>query len=273
MLAREYKSTGDDVSAISSYEKSLFYNQNATNKLTREQLVSIYRDLGGLNYNTRRYVDSAWYYEQTFALDKNEELEFQLAKIHAENTGNYDRAVELFEDLNSKIPKTDNNQNPEKIAEALKYAYTINSYLAFLYEKQNEKTDREKLTLDTFKKSADLHSQFENLVLKNYDLLRSREKIMVESRLKFNREPDENNMQFFYNAQQIYRDQKSIVQRIESMRKSINFQKTYFSLARHHEQNHDIQSAIDAYRVAESFGLSPDEARREILRLQKKYSN
>ncbi|MDH4263805.1 MAG: hypothetical protein OEV78_12250 [Spirochaetia bacterium] len=269
LLAREYKSAGDDSLAISSFEKSLAYNERSTNKLTPQQLASIYHDLGGLYYNTRRYVDSAFYYEKAYELDKSEELEYQLAKIHVENTGNYERARELIEKLITKVPVTANIDDQEKVAGVFKYSYNLNSYLSYIYEKTGE----EKLTLETLKKSASIHSQFENLVFQNYEQLRKKEKIMFDSRLKFNQEPNEINMQAFYQSQQDYQDQKNMIQRIESMRKSINFKETYFSLARHLELNHDILGAIEAYRTSESFGLAPDEARREIFRLQKKYLN
>ena len=266
MLGREYKSAGEDTLAISSFEKALQYDKN-TGALTDAQRLEIYTGLGGLYYNSRLYVDSAINYERAWQMNKTDELEFQLARIHAENTGNYERARELFEDLAGKSAPPGVGEEPLKAAAAMKLAYTINSSLADIYEKMSE----DRLALETLKKSATLHVQLENLILKNYDLLRTLEKNLVELRVAFNREPTEVNMQSFYQAQQDYRNQKNILQNLESLRRSMNLQKTYFGLARRHEHGHNIQAAVEAYRQAESFGLAPDEARREITRLQKEY--
>jgi hypothetical protein len=127
------------------------------------------------------------------------------------------------------------------------------------------------MLMNTLDKSKTIHERLNLMISENYDALREREKSLAEAKANLYINPDDLAMQNFYTIEFDYENQKKTLQKLESIRNSMNFKKIYFTMAYESEMAHNIKGAIEAFRIAESFGLDPDYARREILRLQGKY--
>ncbi|MDH4201178.1 MAG: hypothetical protein OEV66_12510, partial [Spirochaetia bacterium] len=267
LLGEMYKNAGEDLLAISSLERSLKFNETSSLKFSDTELYEIYKNLGGLYYATRRYVDSAWYYEKVIAIKRSPDMEFQLAKIHTENTGNYERARELLGNLLLAYKQPVNTKLEDaSVLDALKTRFQTLSFLVTIFEK----TGPEKKLVDYLKQLLEIHASLEKMISDSYDNLRVDEKKMTDARIQLNQKPDQTSLQTFYTDQQKFRDQKEITQKMEALRKTLNLQKVYFTLAYQNEVQNDVAGAIEVYRRAESYGIDPDRARREIMRLQKK---
>lgn len=268
-LGQIYKNAGEDMMAISCFEKAIQYNNAAADKMPDKELLSIYKNLGALYYATNRYVDSAWYYEKAYTMEKDPEMEFQLAKIHAEKTGNYKRALELLEDLAQTGNRTAIANAEVPSPETLKNKFQLMQYIAATLEK-TESVDKLE---DYLSQLVEIHVKFEKLISDSYDVLRNNEKKMMDAKIRLNQKPDQTALQTFYQAQQNYNAQKETTQKLEAARKALNLRKLYFTLAYQNELRNNFPGAIDVYRRAESFGIDPDQARREIQRLQKIYQD
>ncbi|HNJ65122.1 MAG TPA: hypothetical protein PKW28_04450, partial [Turneriella sp.] len=100
-LAEEYRTSQDVSRSIDSYERALAANDKPRTgfELKEEQVRKSNAALGALYYSKSRFVDAAFFYEKAYSTTtenkEKQNLGWQLAKLHVEKTGNYERATEL----------------------------------------------------------------------------------------------------------------------------------------------------------------------------------
>lgn len=277
--ARLYRKSGDLDRAIFSYEQALSYNETAPpgEVLQKPELKNIYLRLAGLYGNIKRYVDSAAYYEKLLALDADEtspETRYELARIHTLHTGHYDRAMELFEGLlKSSAFAIPASGEPLEQARALRKRFYLHHHMITCAEKSQE---LEKLK-EALQEAMGLHQRLEEQIAAQENELEANRVRLLQLREQRNRDRangvsiGQEKLQEYYVVRDQYEKLKGAVEDLHSVRRSMDFKKIYFTAARLYEKSHRVTEALELYRVAESYGLAPDEARREARRLQKKY--
>ncbi|MBV6492077.1 MAG: hypothetical protein LDLANPLL_00067 [Turneriella sp.] len=272
LLAEEYRTSQDTSRSIDAYERALEANKTPRTgfELKTEQIQKAHASLGALYYAKHRYVDAAFFYEKAYdaALEGREKqnLAWQLAKLHAEKTGNYDRAITLFENYLKSISAL----NPSDITERtqwIKERFLANRYLVLMYGKKNRPTqlksalgnaqnahqDLEKLIVDLRTRNDKTYQDMQNAKKNLFDDVRSRE------------------LNTFLKLESDFEKQKHELAIIETVRNSLPLAQFYHQYAVFLEGQHDIEGAIAVYKMAEKHGIGADHARREQNRLHRLY--
>lgn len=271
-LADEYRTSQDVSRSIDSYERALAANEKPRPgfELNSDQIRKAHASLGALFYAKTRYVDSAFFYEKAHAAmpegPEKQNLSWQLAKLHAEKTGNYERASGLFEDYLKRIATL----NPTDVTDRtqwIKERFTANRYLMHMYGKKSDSTR----VLRTMQGAADAHRDLETLITelrqrnaKTYsDMQVSKKGLFDDVRSR-----ELNN---YLKLESDFEKQKRELAIIEAGRNSLPLGQFYSQYARFLEAQHDIQGALSVYNTAEKHGLGADHARREQGRLRAQY--
>lgn len=271
-LAEEYRTSQETSRSIDMYERALAANEKprAGFELKEEQIRKAHAALGALYYAKTRYVDAAFFYEKAYAstTDSKEKqnLGWQLAKLHVEKTGNYDRAVELFENYLREIASL----NPTDVGDRtqwIKERFSANRYLMHIYEKKN---NPEKV-LSSMQQAASAHTDLENLIAelrqrnaKTYQEMQTAKKSLFD-------DVRSRDLNIYLKLESEFEKQKRELAIIEAGRNSLPLAQFYTQYARFLEARHDIAGAIQVYAAAEKFGLGADHARREQGRLRAQY--
>lgn len=271
-LAEEYRTSQDVSRSIDSYERALAANEKprAGFELKQEQIRKSYASLGALYYAKSRFVDAAFFYEKAYlATTDNKEkqnLGWQLAKLHVEKTGNYERATELFEGYLKEIA----GLNPTDVTDRtqwIKERFTANRYLLYMYSKQNA---QEKV-LASMQAAAAAHADLETLIAD----LRARNAMtyqeMQTAKKSLFEDVRSRDLNVYLKLESEFEKQKRELAIIEAGRNSLPLAQFYAQYAQFLESRHDISGALSVYATAEKWGLGADHARREQGRLKAQY--
>ncbi len=271
-LAEEYRTSQDVSRSIDSYERALSANEKPRTgfELKTEQIRKAHASLGALYYAKSRYVDAAFFYEKAHSETPNgpekQNLSWQLAKLHVEKTGNYERASGLFEEYLKSIATL----NPSDVTDRtqwIKERFTANRYLMHIYGKKSDKVQVKR----TMQGAADAHRDLETLITelrqrnaKTYsDMQVSKKGLFDDVRSR-----ELNN---YLKLESDFEKQKRELAIIEAGRNSLPLAQFYSQYASFLESEHDIQGALSVYGTAEKHGLGADHARREQGRLRAQY--
>jgi tetratricopeptide (TPR) repeat protein len=271
-LAEEYRTSQDISRSIDSYERALAANDKprAGFELKEEQVRKSYASLGALYYAKSRFVDAAFFYEKAYATTtdnkEKQNLGWQLAKLHVEKTGNYERAIELFEGYLREIAAL----NPTDVTDRtqwIKERFTANRYLMHMYEKKNLPEQ----VLSSMQAAAAAHADLETLIA---DLRARNAKTYQEMQAAKQNLFDDvrsRDLNVYLKLESEFEKQKRELAIIEAGRNSLPLAEFYSQYARFLEGRHDIAGAISVYATAEKLGLGADHARREQGRLKAQY--
>lgn len=271
-LAEEYRTSQDVSRSIDSYERALAANEKprAGFELKEEQVRKSNASLGALYYSKSRFVDAAFFYEKAYAMTtdnkEKQNLGWQLAKLHVEKTGNYERATELFEGYLKEIASL----NPTDVTDRtqwIKERFTANRYLLHMYSKKNS---QEKV-LSSMQAAAAAHADLETLIAdlrarnaKTYQEMQTAKKSLFD-------DVRSRDLNIYLKLESEFEKQKRELAIIEAGRNSLPLAQFYSQYARFLEGRHDIAGAIGVYATAEKLGLGADHARREQGRLKAQY--
>ncbi len=272
MLAEEYRTSQDVSRSIDSYERALSANEKprAGFELKEEQVRKAHAALGALYYSKSRFVDAAFFYEKAYsATTDNKEkqnLGWQLAKLHVEKTGNYERATELFESYLKDIATL----NPTDVTDRtqwIKERFTANRYLMHMYSKKNS---QEKV-FSSMQAAAAAHADLESLIAdlrarnaKTYQEMQTAKKSLFD-------DVRSRDLNVYLKLEAEFEKQKRELSIIEAGRNSLPLAQFYSQYARFLEGRHDIAGAMGVYATAEKLGVGADHARREQGRLKAQY--
>ena len=271
-LAEEYRTSQDNARSIDSYERALTANEKPRTgfELKPEQVHKAHASLGALYYAKSRFVDSAFFYEKAYSEipegREKQNVSWQLAKLHVEKTGNYERAAELFE----KYLQSIQTLNPSDVSDRtqwIKERFHAHRYLMQIYSKKSDKNqvlrtmqgaqtahrDLEALITDLRQRNAKTYEEMQVAKKSLFDDVRSRE---LNTYLKLESE---------------FEKQKRELAVIEAGRNSLPLAQFYQQYASFLEAEHDIPGAINVYAMAEKHGIGADHARREQGRLKTLY--
>lgn len=271
-LAEEYRTSQDVSRSIDSFERALVANEKPRPgfELKPEQVHKVHASLGALFYAKSRYVDSAFFYEKAYTETpegrEKQNVSWQLAKLHVEKTGNYERASELFEKYLQGIQSL----NPTDVTDRtqwIKERFHANRYLMHIYGKKSDAQqvlrvmqgaqtahrDLETLIADLRQRNAKTYEEMQVAKKSLFDDVRSRE---LNTYLKLESE---------------FEKQKRELAIIEAGRNSLPLAQFYEQYATFLEAQHDIPGAINIYAMAEKHGIGADHARREQGRLKNLY--
>jgi len=271
-LAEEYRTSQDVSRSIDSYERALSANEKprAGFALKEEQVRKSHAALGALYYSKSRFVDAAFFYEKAYAMTtdskEKQNLGWQLAKLHVEKTGNYERATELFEAYLKEIATL----NPTDITDRtqwIKERFHANRYLLQMYSKKNA---QEKV-LASMQAAAAAHADLETLIsdlrtrnAKTYQEMQTAKKSLFD-------DVRSRDLNVYLKLEAEFEKQKRELAIIEAGRNSLPLAQFYSQYARFLEGRHDIAGAMGVYATAEKLGLGADHARREQGRLKAQY--
>jgi len=271
-LAEEYRTSQDVSRSIDSYEHALEANAapRAGFELKEEQVNKAHASLGALYYAKSRFVDSAFFYEKAWksAPDGREKqnLSWQLAKLHVEKTGNYDRAIDLFEKYLENL-KTLNPSDISDRTQWIKERFSANRYLLHMYGKKNAPPQ----VLRTMKEAEAAHRDLEALIsdlrgrnAKTYQEMQTAKKSLFD-------DVRSRELNTYLKLESEFEKQKRELAIIEAGRNSLPLAQFYEQYAAFLEGEHDIAGAINIYAFAEKYGLGADHARREQGRLKNLY--
>ncbi|MFZ5629261.1 MAG: hypothetical protein ACOY5B_09060 [Spirochaetota bacterium] len=271
-LAEEYRTSQDVSRSIDSYERALAANEKprAGFELKDEQVRKSHASLGALYYSKSRFVDAAFFYEKAYSTTSDnkekQNLGWQLAKLHVEKTGNYERATELFEGYLKEI----STLNPTDVTDRtqwIKERFTANRYLLHMYSKKNS---QEKV-LTSMQAAAAAHADLETLIAdlrarnaKTYQEMQTAKKSLFD-------DVRSRDLNVYLKLEAEFERQKRELAIIEAGRNSLPLAQFYSQYARFLEGRHDIAGAMGVYATAEKLGLGADHARREQGRLKAQY--
>ena len=271
-LAEEYRTSQDVSRSIDSYERALAANDKPRTgfELKEEQVRKSNAALGALYYSKSRFVDAAFFYEKAYSTTtenkEKQNLGWQLAKLHVEKTGNYERATELFEAYLKEIAAL----NPTDVADRtqwIKERFTANRYLLHMHSKKNA---QEKV-LSSMQAAAAAHADLETLITdlrarnaKTYQEMQTAKKSLFD-------DVRSRDLNVYLKLEAEFEKQKRELAIIEAGRNSLPIAQFYSQYARFLEGRHDIAGAMDVYATAEKLGLGADHARREQGRLKAQY--
>lgn len=271
-LADEYRSSQEVSRSIDSFDRALAANEKAGTGLAlkEEQVRKAHAALGALHYAKNRFVDSAFFYEKAYSATaeglEKQNLGWQLAKLHVEKTGNYERATELLEAYLNKIATLD----PTEIADRtqwIKERFTANRYLQHMYAKKNA----EAKVLSSMQAAAAAHSDLETLIAdlrtrnaKTYQEMQTAKKSLFD-------DVRSRDLNVYLKLEAEFEKQKRELAIIEAGRNSLPLAQFYSQYAIFLEGRHDITGAMGVYATAEKLGLGADHARREQGRLRAQY--
>ncbi|HRP69805.1 MAG TPA: hypothetical protein PLY93_09775 [Turneriella sp.] len=268
-LAEEYRTSQDISRSIDAYERALDANEKPRVgfELKNEEVQKAHASLGALYYAKHRYVDAAYFYEKAYNATaesrEKQNLGWQLAKLHAEKTGNYEKAISLFENylqLISALNPTDITDRTQWIKER----FLANRYLMQMFDKKNVPV-KVKAALQNAEAA---HQDLEKLIVdlrernnKTYqDLQTAKKSLLDDSRSR--------ELNVYLKLESDFEKQKHELSIIETVRNSLPLAQFYRQYATFLEAQHDIQGAIDVYAMAEKHGIGADAARREQNRLK-----
>ncbi len=270
-LAEEYESSRLTEKAIFHYEEFLKNPpaQRTDEDKTRELAAS--RALGALYYQQKRYPDSAWHYEQAFLLTpqgvNRDFLQFQLASIHAKNTGNYERSIDLFEDLLSRLNSANPTEPPQRM-EWLEKKFHSYNYLYTMHLKRSEKTK----ALESLKSAVDAENELNTLIESQRAELARLHKSIQEAKKPLMEDTRQRDLSELLRLEREETLAREFLGTLHTAYKSLPLSNVYFAYARQLEEQHAIREAVLVYRNAERKGIAPDAARREMERLKKMYA-
>lgn len=197
---------------------------------------------------------------------EKQNLGWQLAKLHVEKTGNYERATGLFEDYLKSIA----GLNPTDVTDRtqwIKERFTANRYLMQMYEKKNDTNQ----VLRTMQASAAAHADLESLIAdlrqrnaKTYQEMQTAKKSLFD-------DVRSRDLNVYLKLESDFEKQKRELAIIEAGRNSLPLAQFYSQYATFLEGRHDISGAIGVLGTAEKLGLGADHARREQGRLRAQY--
>lgn len=271
-LAEEYRTSQDVSRSIDSYERALTANEKprAGFELKPEQIHKAHAALGALYYAKSRFVDAAFFYEKAYVATpegrEKQNVSWQLAKLHVEKTGNYERASELFEKYLQSIATL----NPTDIADRtqwIKERFLANRYLMQMYSKKSDND----LVRRTMQGAESAHRDLEALIAdlrarnaKTYEAMQTAKKSLFD-------DVRSRELNTYLKLEADFEKQKRELAIIEAGRNSLPLAQFYEQYATFLESQHDIQGAIGVYAMAEKHGIGADHARREQGRLKSLY--
>lgn len=268
-LGDEYRTARQTRRAIFAYNKAVEANKKAPDdkKLKKEEEGRIYLALGSLFNTNRRYVDAAANYEQAYSRLEDSEakknLQYQLAKLHVERTGNYDRAEELFSSYLQELENLNPTRKDQR-SNWLKTRFHIYKYLAFIKDKKRNYKEMQ----TTLQKAIDVYQGLQTMITEQHKEISDTFKKMQEAKQPLLNDTRESDLGLFYRLRGEYKNKKDFLDRLNAIRNSLPLRNVYFSLGNYLEREHDLRGAIEVYQEAEKLGIAPDEARRHLSRLR-----
>ncbi len=267
-LAREYKNAHRNKKATFYFKKSIQFNEKAKKdlKLTDEEFKETLRSLGNISYQEKKFVDAAQYYEKTLQLGDETNLLYLLGSLHYQRTGHYRRAVELL-----SIYLDGLNDVEEGLLEITEKAQKRKKkFLALHYIAQSFKKLREyEAMLKSFQELLTLHVEFaediknqKEKINDSFKKLKGIKKIILDK-------TDRENLNQFYLLENQYRENKTILAKLKTIKNALPLKNVYFNLAEYWEEQNNFSQAIKIYQEAEKYGIQPKEARRRVTVLQK----
>jgi len=265
-LGVQYGKNGNTARAIFSLLLALKYDDHSTEKLSPEQKYDIYSLLGGYYHRTNQYVEAVFYYEKAIAADPTPDyfLRLNAARIHVQNSGNYLRAGQLLNEIEKELPSLQLDELSN-----MKSQYEIQSLYITIYERTWNTTNLV-IALD---RARQIHQSLEEKIAQSRSAMKLKYQQLLRLKKQMGKTRDRKDIQNYYTALDEYRTLQTEVSELSIVRNRMNLKKIYFTLAREKEKERKIDEAIEMYRNAESFGVSPDQARREIQRLNDTYKN
>lgn len=268
-LAEEYESSLKVDRAIYYYEQTLLPDRSQNISDDTKRKVS--RSLGALYYQTNKYVDSAWHYENAYAQTTDEKekqnLSYHLALLHARHTGNFKRAVELFENHLTYL-NTMNPTVPETRADWLMQKFQSYQQLYYMREKRRENSK----ALEAMNLAIDSERELSNLIDAQSQKLNELNGQIQEAKKPLLEDTQEKDFNQLLRLEREYELERARLGRLETAHNSLPLGKVYFQYARALESHHDIRGAMSVYREAEQKGIAPSASRREMDRLRKLYA-
>ena len=265
-LGVQYGKNGNTARAITSLLLALEYDKNTTDKLSPEEKYEIYSLLGGFYHRTNKYVEAVFYYEKSIAADPSPDYFTRLntARIHVQNTGNYLRARQLLDEIEKELPtlQLDDLNN-------MKSQYEIQALYITIYER----TWNTENLVKALESARLIHQNLEKKIVISHGAMQAKYKELLALKKQMGKTRERKDIQNYYAALDEYRTLQKEASELSIVRNRMNLKKIYFTLAREKEKERKIDEAIEMYRNAESFGISADQARREIQRLNDTYKN
>jgi len=223
--------------------------------------------LGGLYFQRNHFVESAKNYEKALEGAKDgprkNNLLFQVAKIHTDRTGRYERAEELLVEFVKPIDGQDPSDT-EARASWIKVRFQVYIRLAEVYQK----TRRRREAGLALRKALEIHQQLEDLIAKQNELITKAFRKLQDSKKPLKNETLERELNIYNRNKDDYEREKTLLGQLYAIRNSLPLKNVYFDLARYFEEKHFIDKAFETYRAAELAGIAPDQARRQMQRLR-----
>ena len=271
-LAEEYRTSQEPNRAIDAYEKALAIQSKsrANFELQSDQIQKAKASLGALYYERGRFVDSVYYYEaalkETTKASEKSNLSWQLAKIHVEKTGNYDRAITLFTEHLESLKPLNPTETGDRV-QWIKERFNANRYLLQMYQKKNDPAKM----LQAMSAAKAAHQDIEELIVALRQRNHNTYSELQEAKKKLANEVRSADLNIYLNIENDYEKQKRELSLIETVRNSLPLPQFYFQYAEVLESAHNIDEALDVLGYAEKQGISASQARREMDRIRRKY--
>ncbi|MCS6984497.1 MAG: hypothetical protein NZM25_05135 [Leptospiraceae bacterium] len=271
-LGKEYATSQEVRRAIYAYEKTLKAQQEAPLelKLENKQLFEIYVALGSLYFQTNQMVESAYYYEEALknapTEASEEQLKFQLAKLHIERTGNYRRGIELLLPYQRRLLALDPTDKASRTS-WLKERFLVSRLLAMAYEKTNERQELAR----QFMEALQAHEELEKIIEEQRRTMQDTFRRMQEAKKPLLSETRQAEYNEFRRLEDQYELQKIELSEMLVLRNNLPISSLYFQYAHYLEGEKDIDKALGLLEKAEMLGLEPDRARRMAEELRRRY--
>ena len=270
-LGREYKNSRENAKAETFFEQALQLSERAEDqtKLTAEELKEVLVSLGGIAYQSKRFVDSAKYYEQALSREADSNLLYLLGSLHYNKTGHYQRAIDLLERYLEKLDEEENEKGFLGVVDRSKQRrqrFFAVSYIAGSLQKLREY----KAMLDAFDQLRKLHLEFIQEMRAQREKVEGLFRRLEEARRTILDQTNQAALNQFYLAEREYRESEKELVQLKATQNSLPLRGLYFNLAEYWETQNNIKQAIMVYEEAERYGVQPNEARRRYLKLRER---
>ena len=270
-LGREYKNSRENAKAETFFEQALQISERAEDqtKLTAEELKEVLVSLGGIAHQSKRFVDSAKYYERALSREAHPNLLYLLGSLHYNKTGHYHRAIDLLERYLEELDEEENEKGFSDVVDRSKQRrqrFFAVSYIAGSLQKLREY----KAMLDAFDQLRKLHLEFIQ------EMRAQREKVgglfrrLEKAKRTILEQTSPAALNQFYLAEREYRESEKELVQLKATQNSLPLRGLYFNLAEYWETQNNIKQAITVYEEAERYGVQPNEARRRSLKLKER---
>lgn len=267
-LGKEYARTRQKKKALYWHEETLRRNSAATEPMTGEELKNVQLRTASLAMQNRDKIKAASYYEQVVASNagaNDTQLFFSLAKLYADHLGNYTRSLGLLEQW-----ERSRAQAPQEPLAKVKYfKETLDSLR--IKAKINTKLKRRTRALEAQSEAIQIVENLQLLVSEELQKQDTLAMALNNAKIPLRASNGQTELEAYYAAETALKNQQELVKDILGLRNTVPLKNIFFEHAFLLESSNAKIEAKEVFELAERLGISANEARQQIDRLNRQF--